>query len=255
MMESIDTTKYEYQFGFSAMHAGAYDTTGRLQKANKALAVLRDYFGDLGTLSALDIGCSTGIMSNYYAPHFKLLTGVDIDEPAVEFARKNTSSTNTKFIVGDAMNTGLPENSFDVVFCAQIYEHVPDAYKLMAEINRVLKPGGVCYFAAGNRIVLIESHYKLPLLSVVPKWMAHLYLKMLGRGNFYYETHYTYWTLKKLVSHFDVLDYTKRVIAEPEKFCATEMISPGSFTQKIYLFALTIAYWISPSYIWLLKKR
>jgi len=232
-----------------------YSNTGRLQKANKTLSILRDYFGDLKNINALDIGCSTGIMSNFYSPHFKTLTGVDIDAPAVEFARKNRVSDNAEFIVGDAMNTGLQANHFDLVFCSHIYEHVPDAFKLMEEINRVLKPGGICYFVAGNRLIWLEGHYKLPLLSVVPKFIAHKYLKVLGKGDFYYETHYTYWTLKRLVSKFEVLDYTLRTISEPEKFYATEMIAPGSFSQKIYLFILSIAYWLSPTYIWLLKKK
>ena len=252
----MDTKNYQYQLGFSTMHAGnMYDKTGRLQKANKALSILKDHLGDLKELSALDIGCSTGIMTNYYAPHFKSMTGTDIDEPAVKYAAANAEGGNSGFFVGDAMNTGLPGNSFDVVFCANVYEHVPDAKKMMLEINRLLKPGGICYFAAGNRLVWKDGEYRLPLLAVIPKSLAHHYLKITGNGDFYYETHFTSWTLKKLVSGFELIDYTRRIIAEPEKFHATEMITQGSFTQKIYLMVLDLAYWICPSYIWLLKKK
>ena len=60
----------------------------------------------------------------------------------------------------------------------------------MDEIHRMLKPGGVCYFSAGNRITLIEAHHKLPLLSVIPKKLAHYYLRIFTEHN-YFENHLT----------------------------------------------------------------
>jgi len=124
------------------------------------------------------------------------------------------------------MNTGFDNESFDLVICAQVYEHVPDSKQLLAEIKRLLKPNGICYFAAGNRLNLIEGHYKLPFLSVIPKPLAHVYLLILGRGKYYYENHLTYWRLKRLVLQFefDVVDYTAKVIYEPEKYSATEIV-------------------------------
>ena len=78
---------------------------------------------------------------------------------------------------------------------------------------------------------------------------------LFRRGNYYYETHYTYWALKKLVAKFEVFDYTKKIIEFPEEFSATNMIAPGTLKQKIYLFVLNVAYWVCPTYIWLLKKK
>lgn len=249
--------KYEYQLGFSDKHSGQmYDYSIREWKANKMLAVLRDYLGDrLDTLLALDVGCSTGIMDNFISPNFKKLYGVDIDAPAVSYAHSNFNSDKLTFSVQDSMNLAFAENTFDIVICSQIYEHVPDSGRLMEEINRVLKPGGVCFFFAGNRIILIEEHYNLPLLSVVPKRLAHIYLRITGKGNYYYENHLTYWQLKRLVSSFEIIDYTGKVIDDPEKYYLTDKIMPGSFKQRIVLFMLKIAYFLCPSYIWLLRKK
>ena len=94
-----------------------------------------------------------------------------------------------------------------MVVCAHVYEHVPDARRLMAEIWRLLRPGGVCYFAAGNRLSIMEPHYRLPFLSWLPPSAADRYLRVTGKGNSYYERHATLWGLKRLTRDFTVIDY------------------------------------------------
>jgi len=247
---------YTYQKCFSENHPELYNFLQREQKAKKIIAVLKDFVkDDLSKLRLLDIGSSTGIMTNFLSSHFYETTGVDIDEKGIIFSSENFRKDNLNFKVDDAMNLSFSENSFDIVNCSHIYEHVPDSKRLMDEIYRVLKPGGVCYFAAGNRLVLIEAHYKLPFLSIIPKWLAHKYIKIFKKADFYYENHLTYWGLKKLVSKFEIYDYTKKIIKDPVKYFATDMIKPGSFLQYLYLVILNLAYWICPTYIWILRKK
>ena len=124
----------------------------------------------------------------------------------------------------------------------------------MSEIHRVLRPEGVCFFSAGNRFSYMEPHYRLPLLSVLPKFLAHLYLRLLQRGEHYYETHLSYWGLRKLVRHFDIEDYTLRVVANPQKYFAEDMVPPGSSKQLWIIRLLKVAIWICPTYLWVLRK-
>ncbi|MGD9765257.1 MAG: methyltransferase domain-containing protein [Candidatus Binatia bacterium] len=244
-----------FQLGFSAQHRAAmYDAGARTMKASKVLAILEDYLGSLAGLDHLDIGCSTGFLTLQYGARFASSTGIDIDEAAVDYARRHHCRDNIQFMVGDGARTGLPEASFDVVTCTHIYEHVPDARQLMAEIHRVLKPGGICFFAAGNRFNWIEGHYHLPLLAAVPKPLGHAYLRLAGKGNYYYETHLSYWGLRRLVRAFDVIDYTLKVIQDPIRFSATDSVAPGSVKQRLGLRVLRLAYWLSPTYLWLLRK-
>jgi SAM-dependent methyltransferase len=246
----------EYQHGFSEMHPDTmYDEVRRRQKAMKVLSILEDCLGPLGRLSHLDIGCSTGFMTRLYSERFGTTVGVDIDRSAIEFASRENRRPNLSFRQVDGMNTGLPSDSFDVVTCTHIYEHVPDPFILVDEIHRVLKLGGACFFAAGNRFVWMEEHYHLPLLSAIPKPMADLYLRVSGKAERYYETHFSYWTLKKLVRRFDVIDYTLKVIRDPERFHATDLVVPDSLKQRIALVALRGAYWLCPTYLWVLKKK
>lgn len=245
-----------YQHNFSDMHQDVYfDTDSRARKARKMLRVLRDHLGeDLSSRHVLDIGCSTGVMSRHLSEHFGHVTGIDIDEKAIAFATKQFASASLQFRTGDAMASGLEPDSVDVVICAHVYEHVPDAFRMMEEILRVLRPGGVCYFAAENRLVLREGDYRLPFLSWLPKALAHRYLRLAGRGDHYYETLYTYWTLRRMTSGFELLDYTKQVLADPERFDAADIVPPGSMTQKAAMTVARIAYWAFPNYIWLLRK-
>ena len=256
---TVKNKAYEYQENFSEMHREAvYDLEGRTQKANKTIAVIKDYLLKKeilqNNLSLLDIGCSTGYLTTIYASIFDDVTGLDIDENAVQHAKNLNKKDHVKFQVGDSMNIDFPDNSFDAVICTHIYEHVPDSTQLLKEIYRVLKPGGFCYFAAGNRFKLMESHYQLPFLSVIPKKMANYYIRWTGKANTYYETHLSLRGLKKLTKDFKIVDYTLNILKDPEKYFATEMVLPGSMKQKLFLNILKFAYWLCPTYIWILEK-
>lgn len=235
-----------------------YDAERRAQKARKTLSVLSDHLAKSGRdpahLTLLDIGCSTGFMTRIYGESFARVIGVDIDDGAIRHARAHNGSGNVEFLVGDSMDLDFEDGSFDCVACTQIYEHVPDSRRLMDEIHRVLKPGGCCYFAAGNRIRVMEPHYRLPFLSVVPKSLGHLYVKLAGKADSYYETHLSLWGLRKLVEKFEVHDYTARIVSNPARFHATEMLTPGSAQQKLALVLLGVAYWLCPTYVWVLGK-
>ena len=203
----------------------------------------------------MPIQYSTGIIDEFLSRYFGHVTGLDIDENAIAYAKKNFTKDNLSFEVGDAMNMTYDSNTFDVAICSQVYEHVPDSQIMMNEIYRVLKPGGLVYFAAGNRLMFNEVHYNLPLLSVIPRPLAHLYLKALRRGSYYYEKHLTYWGLKKLVSKFEVTDYTKDTVLNPEKFKIDYMMKPHSLKHKVASFLVKFMMWIVPGYIWILKKN
>ena len=250
------TAERSYQQNFSDLHAGAmYDDEGRSRKARTIVAVLNDFFATgLRSLSLLDIGASTGIVDNHLADHFAAVVGIDIDQPAISFANRHHNKANLNFMLGDAMNLAFRDSSFDVIVCAQIYEHMPDSKRLMSEVHRVLKPGGICYFSAGNRLNIIEPHYRLPFLSVIPRPLAHAYLRLSGRGRFYYEKHLSYWGLRKLVRRFEMHDYTAKIVSNPRLFHAEYMIRPDSIKGKIGRFVVHFAYSLCPGYIWLLRK-
>lgn len=245
-----------YQYDFSVNSPSVYNIEGRERKACTTVAVLKDYLSEpLKNYKLLNVGGSAGIIDNYLSDNFNSVTGIDIDEHAIAHASETYKKSNLEFRVADALNLPFQDNSFNVVVCSHVYEHVPDPYRMFNEIYRVLKPGGVCYFSAGNRLMWNEPHYNLPLLSVIPRPLAHIYIRLTGKAKSYHEKHLSYWGLKKLVGNFRCTDYTAKMVKEPVKYRIDYMIQPGSFKSAVARTILKIAYWAFPGYVWVLEKQ
>lgn len=241
---------------FSETHPQAvYSLKTKTRKAATIVRVLRDYFGpDLSLCSVLDVGCSTGIIAGLLSEHVQEVYGIDRDEPAIRYAKRNFQKDTVTFHVASAMDMPFPDRRFHVVICAHIYEHVSNPAKMMAEIHRVLKPKGVCYFAAGNRINLMEPHHRLPFLSVLPRPLAHIYMRASGKGSRYPEKHLSYWGLRRLIREFYRIDYTRKIIEQAAAFSAEYMIQPDTLKARFAGWIVRHAYWLCPGYVWLLRK-
>lgn len=245
-----------YQYEFSRDNAEMHSARGRQRKALTMLAVLEDALGADGLASArvLNVGCSTGLIDEILAARVATVTGIDIDGAAIELAIQRRTRGNIEFRLGDAMALDFPSAAFDVVICSQVYEHVPDPERMMAEIERVLVPEGACYFAATNRFCVMEQHYHVPFLSILPVSWAHRYLRLLGKGDHYHERHLTLWGLRRLARGFRVDDYTGKLLSEPGRYHFDYMLGSGLKAFVIRTWA-RLAYWAFPGYIWVLRKR
>jgi SAM-dependent methyltransferase len=96
----------------------------------------------------LDCGCGPGSISCDFAKILSLghVTGIDREESQIELARSRASEqhlTNVTFKVGSIYELPFPDSSFDVVFAHAIFEHISSPDKALAEILRVLEPGGI----------------------------------------------------------------------------------------------------------------
>jgi 2-polyprenyl-3-methyl-5-hydroxy-6-metoxy-1,4-benzoquinol methylase len=245
----------DYQYNYSSLRPSVFNSEQRERKARTVLCVCRDFLPgvELSSLDVLDVGSSSGIIDNYLADHFQNVSGIDIDEAAMTHARTTFKKSNLHFDHGDAMQLTQADNSMDIVLCSHVYEHVPDAGKMFDEIYRVLKPGGFCYFSGNNRLIIMEPHHRLPFLSLLPRFLAHRYMRLAGKGDFYHEKHVSYWALKKLCGAFNIFDYSEKVIAEPEKFEVTYMLRAGTLKHFVAKLIARSAKWATP-HIWVLQK-
>jgi ubiquinone/menaquinone biosynthesis C-methylase UbiE len=245
-----------YQYNFSKNSPYVYDAEDRERKARTMLSVLEDFLHKpLSECNVLNVGGSAGAIDNFLADHAAKVVGIDIDEGAISHAQQTFQKENLEFQVADALNLPFDDSSFDVVICSHVYEHVPDPVKMFDEIHRVLRSDGICYFSAGNRLMWNEPHYNLPLLAILPRPLAHVYIRIAGKADYYHEKHLTYWGLKSLVRNFRRNDYTARLINEPTKFHTEYMLPPGSVKARIAGVVAGWLYWALPGYIWVLQKQ
>lgn len=130
----------------------------------------------------LDVGCGPGTITADLAtlvPQGKVI-GVDFSESVINQARENAASrriSNVEFQQMDANELPFEENTFDVVFCHQVLQHVGSPVSVLTEMRRVAKPGG--FVAAREADYGSFSWYPEPPL--VKRWQE-LYLSV-ARAN------------------------------------------------------------------------
>lgn len=144
----------------------------------------------------LDIGCWTGGLE-YYLNDFSCEPyAIDIDERALSIAR--LKFPQIKFQVGNAWSIPFADGYFDVVALSFVLEHIKDAKELktLAEINRVLKPGGIFLLCvpAGNIISRLvdpayflgrHRHYNKRRLKKILSSAGFEIVKLAYRGGWY----------------------------------------------------------------------
>lgn len=110
-------------------------------------------------MKVLDFGCGPGTISVGLAKAVAPgeLHGVDIEAPQIAMAQAAAQAGghgNARFQVGDVTNLPFADNTFDVVHGHAVLMHVPNLAQALAEVKRVLKPGGI----VSTRDSVLSSH-------------------------------------------------------------------------------------------------
>jgi len=123
----------------------------------------------------LDLGCAGGFMAEALDERGAWVTGIDPAGEAIAAARQHAELTgrDIAYETGVGESLRFDDDSFDVVVCVDVLEHVDDLDRVVAEIARVLRPGGLFLFDTINRNLLSR-------LAVVT--MAEDVLRLLPRG-------------------------------------------------------------------------
>ncbi|WP_327043932.1 class I SAM-dependent methyltransferase [Microbispora sp. NBC_01189] len=256
------------QLEYSELQAAMLDEEKRRRKAAKIIAVLAHFLGrDAGkpaeALSGLtvgDVGCSAGFIADELAAAGARRTlGLDIDVPGLRRAADRFGA-RVGFVCADGSRLPLPDGSVDVLVFNHIYEHVVDPDAVIADMHRVLSDDGVLYLGLGNRLGVMEPHYKLPFLSYLPPAAADRYVRASGRADHYYERFRTRPGLRRMLADFHVWDYTFPVLAAPERFAGGELF-PGAVgrvaratLERTPRPALRALLPVVPTYLWVATK-
>ena len=129
----------------------------------------------------LDIGSGPGFLAAGIASRVGesgAVSGIDLSEPMIAYAsglRAEPGAAPMTFELGDATALGFFDQSFDAVVSTQVYEYVPDIETAMAEVHRVLVPGG--------RVLILDTDWDSVVwhtsdrerhTRVMSAWQEHL---------------------------------------------------------------------------------
>jgi 2-polyprenyl-6-hydroxyphenyl methylase/3-demethylubiquinone-9 3-methyltransferase len=134
--------------------------------------------------AVLDVGCGGGILAESMAAIGANVTGIDLGEAPLAVAKLHLKESGIKVdyrhISAEDMAREQPE-TFDVVTCMEMLEHVPDPASTIAACARLVKPGGQVFFSTLNRnpkswlFAIVGAEY---VLNLLPKG-THEYMKFI----------------------------------------------------------------------------
>lgn len=243
------TSARQPQLEYSVSQALMLDEESRRRKARKMVAVLRHFLGrdDLDGLTVIDVGCSGGIVLDELRIAGARAIGTDIDRPGLTAAHARFGESSS-FVLADSQAAPLATACADLVICNHVYEHVVDPWRLFTELRRIVRPEGALYLGLGNRLGMMEPHYRLPFLSWLPRSLAHRYIRLSGRADHYHEAFMTRRGLRRLCAGLDVWDYTEAVLRDPGRFSAADEVP--AWVARAPRPMLRLARPIVPTYLW-----
>ena len=125
--------------------------------------------------AVLDLGCAGGFMAEALAARGAHVTGIDPAADAIDTARAHARTTGLRIGYDVGVGEALPydDSSFDAVVCVDVLEHVADLPRVLAQVTRTLRPGGMFLFDTINRN---------PLARLATITIAEDILRLLPRG-------------------------------------------------------------------------
>lgn len=231
----------------------ALDISSRKGKARKIEVTLSMVLVLKGA-RVLEVGTGSGAIAN----HMSQCVGPDGEVVAVDVMDQRRVRSGFRFV--QVNDTGLPfeDASFDIVISNHVMEHVGDRKNQLhhlREIRRVLKEEGWAYFAVPNRWRLIEPHFRLPLLSWLPRGLRSSYVRLMGRGEVYDCDPPSHFELIRLFEEAG-LNYVQQSFEAMRIMAEVESVSfPARLVLNAPKFILQKLYPIIPTMIFLLSRQ
>jgi 2-polyprenyl-6-hydroxyphenyl methylase/3-demethylubiquinone-9 3-methyltransferase len=116
----------------------------------------------------MDVGCGGGVLSEEFAAMGFQVTGIDPSESSLAAARAHAAvrGLDIDYRVGSGDRLPFGDESFEVVSCCDVLEHIHNWDRVIAEVARVIKPGGVFIYDTINRTHIS----KLVFIKLAQEW-------------------------------------------------------------------------------------
>ena len=117
----------------------------RIEEGKRLAEYATRGLGDAGKLLAIDVACGPGTFTRPLAACVGRIIGVDLTPAMLEKARSEVARdgiTNAEFVGGDVYALPFADNFADIVSCGYALHHMTEVPRALAEMARILKPGG-----------------------------------------------------------------------------------------------------------------
>lgn len=159
-------------------------------RGHYVMATLRRYVPTFEAAGArvLDIGCGDAGVLIAFAEQGSRAFGIEPSEKSIARAqvRAREHGVQVDLRTGAAEALPWPDGSFDLVILDNVLEHVADREKTLAEIRRVLAPGGLLYLVVPKPFSVYslwnDPHYDLAGLVLMPRAMQIWYFERVRGG-------------------------------------------------------------------------
>ena len=161
---------------FEALAARWWDPQSEFKPLHDINPLRLDYIDEIAGLKGkriIDVGCGGGILSESMAKRGADVTGIDMGKAPLSVARLHLLETgqhvNYQQITAEQFAESASE-SFDIVTCMEMLEHVPDPSSTIAACAKLCKPNGHVFFSTINRnlkafvFAIVGAEYVLQLL-------------------------------------------------------------------------------------------
>jgi ubiquinone/menaquinone biosynthesis C-methylase UbiE len=129
------------QFTRTAQVFGDYAVASRVGEAERLARMVKAASTD----RAVDLACGPGTLALRFARHVRWICGLDLTAAILDRARNSASTdglSNISLALGDAQALPFADRSLDIAVTSYSLHHVPDPARVIAEMARVLRPGG-----------------------------------------------------------------------------------------------------------------
>jgi len=142
---------------FAAIADSWWDPTGDFKPLHVINPLRANYINQtisLNGLKVLDVGCGGGLLAEAFESMGASVTAIDVTEANIEVAKLHAKKTGKtiSYMMTRAEDLAIKEpESFDVVACLEVIEHVPDPGQLIDACAKLLKPKGAMFLSTLNR--------------------------------------------------------------------------------------------------------
>lgn len=139
--------------------------------------LLFELLGPVADKAILDVGCGDGAVASELARRGAIVTGLDADPVMIAAAGRRTEieRTELRLIEGQAERLPFDDAAFDCVVAVTVLCFVRDAERVVAEMARVLKPGGRLVIGELGRWSLWAAHRRVSGWFGNPTWRVAMF--------------------------------------------------------------------------------